>query len=115
MRKIITVLGLVMLCGCMSDDRCREIATGIARREILGDKQKNGNTREPTLHILVEPLGKPKTEAVKFESHSTLEYEIPTVDIYDCPVHGRIAQVVEIRKKPYCEHCLWEKVVDDLH
>ena len=61
----------------------------------------------------IAPLGAPTTEIISLETSTTLEYTLPTVDVYVCPSHGRIAQTVTIRGKEYCSHCLWEKLLDD--
>jgi hypothetical protein len=61
----------------------------------------------------IAPLGEPTAETISFDTTTTLDYKMPTVDVYSCPVHGRVVQTVTIRGKEYCSHCLWEKLLDD--
>ena len=60
----------------------------------------------------LRPLGKPTVEQFYItQTQTTLEYTVPTYNVYQCTKHGRICSVKEINGKPYCEACLWEKVV----
>lgn len=61
----------------------------------------------------IEPLGEPTVEAISTSTTTTLEYRLPTVDVYACHVHGRVVQTVTIRGKEYCAQCLYEKLLDD--
>jgi hypothetical protein len=62
----------------------------------------------------ITPLGAPKaTELQMSHTTTTLEYKVPTIDVYECPVHGRVASIRKIKDGVYCEACLFEKLLND--
>ena len=60
----------------------------------------------------IEPLGSPvETEMLTSSTTRTLEYRIPTIDVYECPIHGKGVSTFTISSgKVYCMDCLVERV-----
>ena len=61
---------------------------------------------------LLAPLAAPRVETVDVSQWTTtLEYKVPTVKVYQCPVHGRVYLVRIIDDECYCEACVWDIIL----
>ena len=62
----------------------------------------------------ITPLGTPEVAELRpSDITTTLEYRVPTIQVFDCSIHGRVAAVRKIKGEMYCEACLFEKLLND--